>query len=305
MSDRPRSRPDHRLLDRASAATTARAAGREGLDRLRDRAPARVDRRPRRGAAARRSRSTSPTRPRCEAAVGAVEAEPRAPSARSSTTPATASPARSRRCRWSGCARQFETNVFGLVRMCQLVLPGMRAAGRGPDRQRELDGRQARLPGRRRLPRDQVRGRGALRRAALRGRGFGIRRGDHRAGADHDELRRDRRRLARERRRRRTRPRTIPTPSFNAAVGAATVGVYEGPMTRLGGGPDAVAKTIERAITSAQPEAALQGHGLGAAGARRSARCSPTAPGMRSCAASSRAPAASPRRVAARRPGAA
>ena len=27
--------------------------------------------------------------------------------------------------------RQFETNVFGLVRMCQLVLPGMRAPGAG------------------------------------------------------------------------------------------------------------------------------------------------------------------------------
>ena len=26
---------------------------------------------------------------------------------------------------------QFETNVFGLIRMCQLVLPGMRQAGRG------------------------------------------------------------------------------------------------------------------------------------------------------------------------------
>lgn len=27
--------------------------------------------------------------------------------------------------------RQFETNVFGLIRLCQLVLPGMREAGRG------------------------------------------------------------------------------------------------------------------------------------------------------------------------------
>ena len=27
--------------------------------------------------------------------------------------------------------RQFETNVFGLARMCQLVLPAMRAANRG------------------------------------------------------------------------------------------------------------------------------------------------------------------------------
>ena len=82
----------------------------------------------------------------------------------------------------------------------------------GPDRQRELDGRQARLPRRRRLPRDQVRGRGALRRAALRGPRVRRPRRDHRAGPDHDQLRRDGGRLARRRRRRRRRAvATIPT----------------------------------------------------------------------------------------------
>jgi NAD(P)-dependent dehydrogenase (short-subunit alcohol dehydrogenase family) len=39
-----------------------------------------------------------------------------------------------------------------------------------------------------------------------------------------------------------------PYGAFNAKLAALTVGVYEGPMKWLGGGPDAVAKAIERAI---------------------------------------------------------
>ena len=47
---------------------------------------------------------------------------------------------------------------------------------------------------------------------------------------------------------------TTRTREFNAAVGAATVGVYEGPMARLGGGPETVARAIERAISPARPK---------------------------------------------------
>jgi short-subunit dehydrogenase len=46
-----------------------------------------------------------------------------------------------------------------------------------------------------------------------------------------------------------------PYARFNAAVGALTKGAYEGPMRRLGGGPDRVAKVIERVITRQRPPA--------------------------------------------------
>ena len=64
-----------------------------------------------------------------------------------STTPATASRARSRRVPLDEVRRQFETNVFGLMRMCQLVLPAMRAPALGPDREPQLDGRELTFPG--------------------------------------------------------------------------------------------------------------------------------------------------------------
>jgi short-subunit dehydrogenase len=45
-----------------------------------------------------------------------------------------------------------------------------------------------------------------------------------------------------------------PYGAFNQAVGAATVGAYEGPAAMLGGGPEKVAKAIEKAIVKRRPK---------------------------------------------------
>ena len=47
-----------------------------------------------------------------------------------------------------------------------------------------------------------------------------------------------------------------PYAEFNEAVAASTTGVYEGPLgRRLGGGPEDVARAIEKAITTRRPKA--------------------------------------------------
>ena len=63
--------------------------------------------------------------------------------------PATARAARSRRSRMEAVRRQFETNVFGLVRLTQLVAAEDARAALGQDRQRGLDGRAPHVPRRR------------------------------------------------------------------------------------------------------------------------------------------------------------
>jgi hypothetical protein len=45
-----------------------------------------------------------------------------------------------------------------------------------------------------------------------------------------------------------------PYGKFNAAVAAETAGAYEGPLARLGAGPEAVAHVIEKAITKRRPK---------------------------------------------------
>jgi NAD(P)-dependent dehydrogenase (short-subunit alcohol dehydrogenase family) len=150
--------------------------------------------------------------------------------------------------------RQFETNVFGLVRMCQLVLPGMRAAGRGRIVNVSSMGGKLVFPGGGAYHASKFAVEALSDALRFEVRGFGIRVvivepglittkfGETAAGslegaaADEPDRADD------------------PYASFNAAVGAATVGVYEGPMKRLGGGPETVARTIERAISSPNPK---------------------------------------------------
>jgi NADP-dependent 3-hydroxy acid dehydrogenase YdfG len=145
---------------------------------------------------------------------------------------------------------QFETNVFGLVRMCQLVLPGMRQAGRGRIVNISSMGGRLTFPGGGAYHGTKYAVEALSDALRWEVRGFGIRVsiiepglittqfGETAAGsiaADGHEEESD------------------PYARFNATVGAATKAIYEGPMRRLGGGPDAVAKVIERAISSRNP----------------------------------------------------
>jgi NAD(P)-dependent dehydrogenase (short-subunit alcohol dehydrogenase family) len=144
--------------------------------------------------------------------------------------------------------RQFETNVFGLIRMCQLVLPGMREQGWGRIVNVSSMGGKLVFPG------------GGIYHAtkhaveaisdALRFevRGFGVdvvtiepglirTRFGEAAVASIEEGAGD-----------------GPYAEFNDAVARKTAGAYEGGMARLGAGPEAVARKIEKAITARRPK---------------------------------------------------
>jgi NAD(P)-dependent dehydrogenase (short-subunit alcohol dehydrogenase family) len=145
--------------------------------------------------------------------------------------------------------RQFETNVFGLVRLCQLVLPAMRARRSGRIVNLSSMGGTLTFPG------------GGVYHAtkyaveaisdALRFevKGFGIdvvvvQPGTIRTGfADAASTAMGQNETE------------GPYAQFNAAVEQATHDAYEkGALSWLGGAPEAVAKVIERAITAKSPK---------------------------------------------------
>jgi NADP-dependent 3-hydroxy acid dehydrogenase YdfG len=160
--------------------------------------------------------------------------------------------------------RQFETNVFGLIALTQLVLPAMRAQHWGKVVNVGSMGGRLTLPGgglyhatKHALEaisdalRFEVRGFGVdvtlvepglittefgktaaatVGEASSDGRKHGDRAGtDASAGVTEDV--------------------GDPYEKFNTKLAAMTIGAYEGPMRHLGGGPDVVAKAIEKAIS--------------------------------------------------------
>jgi NAD(P)-dependent dehydrogenase (short-subunit alcohol dehydrogenase family) len=143
--------------------------------------------------------------------------------------------------------RQFETNVFGVVRLTQLVLPKMRAQRWGRIVNVGSMGGRLTLPGggHYHATKYALEALSDALRFELAGFGVGVTLlepglittdfadaatgalAEVSAGGAED---------------------ADPYATFNAAVGALTKGAYEGPMRRLGGGPDRVARAIERAI---------------------------------------------------------
>jgi short-subunit dehydrogenase len=148
--------------------------------------------------------------------------------------------------------RQFETNVFGLVRLTQLVLPKMREQRWGKVVNLSSMGGRLTFPGGGwyHATKHAVEALSDALRFEVKGFGIDViviepglittEFGEAAASAMADVS---------------SSVDEGPYAAFNAAVGAITKGAYEGPMRRLGGGPDTVAKAIERAITARRPSA--------------------------------------------------
>jgi NAD(P)-dependent dehydrogenase (short-subunit alcohol dehydrogenase family) len=144
--------------------------------------------------------------------------------------------------------RQFETNVFGLLRMCQLVLPGMRRAGEGRIVNISSMGGKLVFPGGgvyhgtkhavealSDALRFEVANFGIQ--VSIIEPGLIVTEFGETAASSLDEV-----------------EDHGPYAKFNADVAKLTAEAYQGPLARFGGPPDAVAKKIEKALTARKPD---------------------------------------------------
>lgn len=142
--------------------------------------------------------------------------------------------------------RQFETNVFGLVRMCQLVLPGMRRQGWGRIVNISSMGANFTFPGGGAYHASKYAVEAISDALRFEVKGFGVDVVVIQPGLIRTEFAA-------------TAQTGLSTDSgpyadFNASVGAATEDAYaKGPLAKLGGDADSVAKAVEKAITANRP----------------------------------------------------
>jgi NADP-dependent 3-hydroxy acid dehydrogenase YdfG len=144
--------------------------------------------------------------------------------------------------------RQFETNVFGLTRMCQLALPGMRAQHWGKIVNVGSMGGKLTFPGGGFYHATKYAVEAISDALRFEVRGFGVNVILIEPGLIVTEFAQ-------------TASASVPTPedspyaNFNQHVASLTESAYRGPLSKLGGGPDDVAKVIEQAISSGRPKA--------------------------------------------------
>jgi len=142
---------------------------------------------------------------------------------------------------------QFERNVFGLVRMCQLVLPGMRRQGYGRIVNVSSMGGKLTFPGAGYYHATKHAVEALSDALRFEVEGFGVRvsviePGLIRTGFAHAAVGSM------------GGSEDGPYAGFDEAVARATMETYErGPISRLSGGPEAVAEAIERAISAQSP----------------------------------------------------
>jgi NAD(P)-dependent dehydrogenase (short-subunit alcohol dehydrogenase family) len=143
--------------------------------------------------------------------------------------------------------RQFETNVFGLVRMCQLALPGMRRQGYGRIVNLSSMGGKLTLPGAGFYHASKYAVEAVSDALRYEVAGFGIRVSVIEPGLIRTGFAN-------------TAAGSIdgqddgPYAGFEEAVARVTEVSYErGPISRLAGEPEAVAEAVEQAISASKP----------------------------------------------------